>query len=70
MSNYILFGTDTNGENITELMISEGWLSVRPESARMDPALAALEEQAKSSKKVCFMMALKHGSRQKLVLNN
>ena len=40
------------GENITELMISEGWLSVRPESARMDPNLAQLEEQAKASKKV------------------
>lgn len=42
----------TTGENITELMVSEGWLSVRRESIRGESNLAQLEDQAKSAQKV------------------
>jgi len=49
----IFLGKDIEtGENITELMVSEGWLSVRAESQRgADNPLVALEEQAKAAKK-------------------
>ena len=50
-----------SGENITELMVSEGWLSVRAESLRGDSSLAALEEQAKAAKKVGCRVCVLHG---------
>jgi len=48
----IFLGKDMEtGINITELMIAEGWLTVRTESARLEPHLGQLEEQAKTAKK-------------------
>lgn len=48
----IYLGKDiSTAENITELMVSEGWLSVRRESIRGESDLANLEDAAKSQSK-------------------
>ena len=41
-----------SGENITELMVAEGWLTVRRESIRGESNLPQLEDAAKSQCKV------------------
>ena len=57
--NYALNNTYTTpppdaatGENITELLVSEGWLAVRRESIRGESNLVVLEDQAKAAGKV------------------
>ena len=48
-----VYGLDVGtGENITELMVAEGWLTVRRESIRGESNLVTLEELAKSQNKV------------------
>ncbi|KAF2350110.1 Staphylococcal nuclease (SNase-like) OB-fold [Trinorchestia longiramus] len=48
----IYLGKDVaTGENVTELMVQEGWLAVRRESIRGESTLANKEDQAKSQGK-------------------
>ena len=43
------------GENITEYMVKEGWVSVRREAVRGESKLAELEDQAKAQKLVSLI---------------